>query len=404
MSAPLLQHLDTDPQNRSPAPLPADIDQLMAGLGKPAIGPEATDRPADIPELAVIIPTLNERANLPTLIQRLVSVLGREAFEIVVVDDDSPDRTWAVARDYARHDPRIRVIRRVGRRGLAGAAIEGMLATGAPFVALMDGDLQHDETRLPLMLDALRSGRADMVVASRYTENDAVDGFSRSRQQGSRFVTLLARHMLHLDVSDPMSGFFMCRREVVETAAPRLSTQGFKILLDIIASSGPLRIEEIPFTFRSRLSGKSKLDVTVALDCLGLMVAKYTHDLLPIRFLLYAMVGTLGLAAHIFALTALIRTDMGFGRADALATVVVIVFNFLLNNRLTYGDRRLKGLALASGLAVFMAICGIGAVSGVGTAVLLYRDHIQWWAAGVTGAVIGIWWNYAVSAKLVWRA
>ncbi|WP_237154041.1 glycosyltransferase [Oryzibacter oryziterrae] len=373
------------------------------------------DRPG--PELAVIIPTLNESANIPLLFERLRAVLGATRFEVIVVDDDSPDRTWEVAQLLSRSDSRLRVIRRVGRRGLAGAALEGMLATSAPYVALMDGDLQHDETRLPQMLGRLRSQSVDLVVGSRYLDAGqlaaagktpgsagAVTGLSPLRLGGSRLLTLAARRLLKLELSDPMSGFFMCRREVIERAAPRLSSQGFKLLLDLVASARGLRIEEIPVAFHERHAGESKMNVRVLLECLGLMLAKLSGDRLHVRFLGYAMVGSVGLGVHLLTLAALLGESLHFDQANAFATLVAITCNYLLNNRLTYGDRQRTGFAFFSGLLMFAVICGIGSMSGVGTAELLFHQKVRWWMAGLAGAAVGIWWNYAVTSSLVWRA
>ena len=213
--------------------------------------------PVAAPELALILPTFNEAANLPELIARHERALDGVDWEILVVDDNSPDGTGALARRLGEHDRRIRCIRRVGRRGLAGACIEGMLATQAACVAVMDADLQHDETLLMAMLKKLREGATDLVVASRYVGDGAAQaGFSANRARASQWSTALARRLLKVDLTDPMSGFFMIRRELVDAMAPRLSTQGFKILLDIAATGrGKLRIAELPFTFGARLHG-----------------------------------------------------------------------------------------------------------------------------------------------------
>src|SRR5262245_32170368 len=262
-------------------------------------GPETAQATA-LPEISVVVPTFNERDNVTTLYTRLEATFGATPWEVVFVDDNSPDYTWQVVRELSRRDPRVRCIRRIGRRGLSGACIEGILASSAPYAAVMDADLQHDETQLPRMLSLLQSGQADLVVGSRYIAGGSADSFNRGRAGASALATEVAKRVLRVSVADPMSGFFMIRRDRFEQLAPQLSTQGFKILLDIVATSqGELKTVEIPYTFGSRLHGESKLDSLVALDFLGLVLAKFTHDIVSLRFLLFAMVGGTGLFVHL---------------------------------------------------------------------------------------------------------
>src|SRR5580692_9735854 len=268
-------------------------DALQMGAGNPiqAVG---------LPQLSVVIPTFNERDNVTTLFRRLEKTLAGIPFEAIFVDDNSPDGTWQVLRALAREDGRVRCIRRIGRRGLSGACIEGILASSAPCAAVIDADLQHDETQLPKMLALLQGGEFDLVIGSRYIEGGSADSFNRHRAGASALATEVAKRALKVEVADPMSGFFMIRRDRFEELAPQLSTQGFKILLDVVATArGNLRVKEIPYAFGSRLHGESKLDSMVALDFLGLVLAKLTHDVVSLRFLMFAMVGGTGLFVHL---------------------------------------------------------------------------------------------------------
>src|SRR5215204_5864571 len=290
-----------------------------------------------VPELTIVVPTFNERENIPIVAERVARVLAGIAWEIIFVDDDSPDGTAAAARALGEHDARIRCIRRVGRRGLAGACIEGMLASQVRYVAVMDADLQHDEGVLADMLALLERGEHDLVIGSRYLAKGSADGLSRSRLASSHLGGLLARKILAIPVTDPMSGFFMLRRDAVDAIAPKLATQGFKILADILTSArGRLRIAELPYGFRARLHGASKLDAQVALDFLGLLAAKATANTVPVRFVSFLVVGATGVAVHLAALKAgLALLGLGFGNAQALATLVAMTSNFLLNNAVT---------------------------------------------------------------------
>jgi dolichol-phosphate mannosyltransferase len=357
--------------------------------------------------LAVIIPVYREAANVAPLVARLQAALAGVAWEAVFVDDDSPDGTAEAVRSLAASDPRIRCIRRVGRRGLASACIEGMLSVSAPYVAVMDGDLQHDEGILPAMLHAVEQG-ADIAIGSRHVEGgQAQAGFSASRGALSDAGTRLAQALLPVRVADPMSGFFLLRRDLLERNAQLLTGRGFKILLDILLTAPRgLSVVEVPYAFRAREHGASKLDATVLLEFGGLLLDKATHGVVPLRFVAFAAVGAVGVVVHMAALALLVGAiGAGFGVAQWTATLVAMTANFALNNRITYRDARLRGRALWRGLALFYLVCGLGAVANVGIANLLVRDGIlAWGLAGAAGAMITVVWNYAVSSTLVWRA
>uniref|UniRef100_Q07R11 Dolichyl-phosphate beta-D-mannosyltransferase n=1 Tax=Rhodopseudomonas palustris (strain BisA53) TaxID=316055 RepID=Q07R11_RHOP5 len=372
-----------------------------------AIRPSSGPTPlAEAPlQLSVIIPTFNERDNVTPLFERLKLALAGIAWEAVYVDDNSPDGTAAMVRDLARRDSRARCLRRIGRRGLSGACIEGILSSSAPYVAVIDADLQHDETQLAKMLGILQSGEADLVVGSRYIEGGSADSFDKQRAGASALATTIARKVLRVDVADPMSGFFMVRRDRFEQLAPQLSTQGFKILLDVVATArGSLRIKEIPYTFASRLHGESKLDSMVMLDFVGLVLAKFTNDIVSLRFLLFAMVGLLGLVVHFVALFgALNVVALPFAEAQTIAAICAMTSNFLLNNFLTYRDQRLKGAGILRGLLLFYLVCSVGLFANVGVAFSVYDQAPNWWLAGAAGALMGVVWNYAMSGLFVWR-
>lgn len=357
------------------------------------------------PELTVVVPVYNERANVAPLVARLDAALAGVHWEVVFVDDDSPDGTAAEARRTAAHDPRIRCIRRIGRRGLASAVIEGALSSSAAYVAVIDGDLQHDETRLPEMLRLLRTGAADIVVGSRHAEGGDASGLGgRKRQVLSDLGTRVAQAILPVSVADPMSGFFMLPRPLFEQMAPDLAGQGFKILLDLLLVAGArLRVVEIPYQFHQRAAGKSKLDVLVLAQFAGLLLDKLLHGMVPLRFIAFACVGAVGVLVHLAVLTAGREAGLSFASSQTVATIVAMIANFQLNNQLTYRDQRLRGAALARGLLLFMVVCGLGAVANIGIARQLYAEHTAWTLAGAAGAVIGVVWNYAVSATLVWR-
>jgi len=255
------------------------------------------------------------------------------------------------------------------------------------------------------MLSLVQSGEAELVVGSRYIEGGSADGFDRRRAGASALATEVAKRALGVSIADPMSGFFMVRRDKFEELAPELSTQGFKILLDIVATAhGKLKTVEVPYVFGSRLHGESKLDSMVALDFLGLVLAKFTHDVVSLRFLLFAMVGGTGLFVHLGTLFIALRLlQMPFAEAQAAGAFVAMTSNFILNNFLTYRDQRLKGFAILGGLLAFYLVCSVGLFANVGVAFSVYDKQPIWWLAGTAGALMGVVWNYAMSGLFVWR-
>lgn len=356
-------------------------------------------------ELAVVVPTLNERDNIPILVDRLGMVLAGIRWEAVFVDDDSDDGTADLVRQIGQLRPNIRCVQRLGRRGLASACIEGILSTAAPYVAVMDADLQHDERLLPDMLATIKQRRVDVVVASRYTAGGGVGDWQKSRARISHLANRLGRFVVGARLSDPMSGFFLIERGAFAAAMRNLSGQGFKILLDIFASSPrPLSFAEVPFQFRRRLYGESKLDTLVAWEYLMLLLDKLVGHVIPVRFLLFATIGGLGVFTHLTILWLTTHAlGVAFPTSQAAATVGAMTGNFFLNNLFTYRDRRLSGTRLITGLLSFYAVCGIGAAANVGIAAHLFGTSHSWWAAGLAGAAVGAVWNYGMSALVTWR-
>jgi dolichol-phosphate mannosyltransferase len=357
------------------------------------------------PQLSVIIPTFKERGNVAELVRRLDAALTGIAWEAVFVDDNSPDRTAETVKEIAGRDPRVRCLRRVGRRGLAGACIEGMLSSAAPYVAVIDADLQHDEKVLPAMLAKLTGGDYDLVAATRYVEGGSAQGLAGSRDGISRLATKLTHRLVGTPLSDPMSGFFMMRRDRFDEIAPRLSPAGFKILLDIAATAGQLRIAEQPYSFGERFDGESKFNAQIGVEFLGLLLAKMLGDVVDPRFIFFAIVGTIGLIVHLVALKlSLLFLPEPFRVAQMVATFVAMTSNFILNNELTYRDRRLKGFSMLRGFVLFCLIGSVGVLANVDLASWLYVARPIWWVAGAVGAVMSALWNYAMSTLFVWRA
>jgi dolichol-phosphate mannosyltransferase len=375
------------------------------------LSPARSETPSTFPphsgaELTVVVPTLNEEGNVAVLVEKLRAVLQDVHWEVIFVDDDSRDGTRRVAAELARADRRVRLLHRIGRRGLASACVEGVQTSTAPYIAIMDADLQHDESLLPRMLETLKSEQIDLVVGSRYIAGGGISGLNSRRAGMSRLATRLGQLIFKGEVADPMSGYFMLRREAFDESVRRLSAVGFKILIDLLASAErPLRVKELPYEFRPRLAGESKLDTLVAWEYLVLVADKTVGRFVPVRFILFGLIGLLGLGLHLIVLwLGLNVAAVRFPIAQAIATGTAMLGNYTLNNWLTYRDRRLKGWRFVRGLISFVLICSIGAAANVGLASFLFGNgRSSWWVAGIAGAAMSSVWNYAVSAVFTWR-
>ena len=368
-------------------------------------------------QLAVILPTLNERANLRRLVDRLDAALTGISWEAIFVDDNSPDGTSDEARALSQSDPRVRCIQRIGRRGLASAAIEGMCATAAPVVAVMDADHQHDPALLPGMLEAINSGDYDLAYASRFAEGASTEAWGRpDRVKASGIANAIARRVTGVDLTDPMSGYFMLRAETLRADAARLSGVGFKILLDILATvEQPLRVKEFPLAFAARAEGESKLDRTVVFEFLVGLYDKWLGRIIPTRFALFGTVGAMGAVVHMSVLALVLHLfgaqfavshypkDTAFIVGQTTAATVAMTFNFVLNNGLTYADKRLRGfLPLLRGWAKFAMTCSFGMLANIGVSTALVRLGVHAYPAALAGIILASVWNFALSNKFVW--
>jgi len=356
------------------------------------------------PELSIVVPTFNERENIAELIGRLVVCLEGRSWEVVFVDDDSPDGTADVVREHAVADSRVRCVRRIGRRGLSSACVEGMLATTAPYLAVIDADLQHDEQLLTQMLDTLKQNDVDIVVGSRYAPGGDVSEWDAGRARMSRLAVRLSRLVVPAELTDPMSGFFMIRRSVLEGSVHQLSAIGFKILTDLFASfPQPLRFRELAYRFRARRAGESKLDSVTAWDYVMLLLDKLIGRWIPVRFLAFSIVGGVGVAVHFAVLTLVFQgLHRSFVAGQAVATLCAMTFNFAVNNVLTYRDMRLRGVRWLLGWVSFVLACSVGGFANIGVAATVFGLGRGWFPAAIAGILIGAVWNYAVTMLLTW--
>jgi dolichol-phosphate mannosyltransferase len=355
---------------------------------------------------AVIIPTLNEAGNVTTLAERLEKVLEGLDWEAVFVDDGSTDGTAEELRTLALRTPRVRFLRRVGRRGLASACVDGMMSTAADYLAVMDADLQHDENLLPAMFDALASGQANLAVASRYVEGGGTGSWDKNRVGLSKLATWLAGKSMKVRCTDPMSGFFALRQDIIGAVAEKVQSRGFKILFDILTQPGPaLSIKEFPYVFRERMVGSTKLSYTVMMEFAWLLSSRFLSRLAYAQFAMFCVVGLSGVGVHLLVLFLLHRRlGLSFLAGQTIATVCAMTSNYLLNNQVTFGEQRLRGgKALLAGYGKFAAACAVGAFANIASAEFLQINGVFWWLAACVGTVMGAFINYFFSRFFIWK-
>lgn len=361
-------------------------------------------RPAGGVLLSIVVPTFNEAGNIGELIRRVDAALAGIRWEMHVIDDDSADGTADIVAEMGRSDDRIHCLRRVGRRGLSSACMEGMALARGRYYAVMDADLQHDERLLPAMLRSITAGSVDVVVGSRYVDGGCTGSWNPLRRALSRSATGVTRWLLRVELSDPMSGFFMVRPQALRPLAARPCDKGFKLLLDIVASATvPLRVVELPYRFSERTSGQSKLGAAVVWYFF-LLLARHLAQRVPRRFIRFCAIGASGVLVHLAVLWALQRwLQASFAAAQTSAVLVSIASNFWLNNRLAFGDLRLRGARLVSGMSRFAALCAFGAVANVVLSESLHGAGAHRMPSAIAGIVAGAVCNYLTVSRLVWR-
>jgi dolichol-phosphate mannosyltransferase len=354
------------------------------------------------PHLSLVVCVLDEAEAIGAVLQELDEQLHDIAAEIIVVDDSADEATAAVVRAFVPKSTSVRLLRRSGARGLASAAAEGWMVARGRILGLMDGDGQHDPSVIPRLLEQLERQDADIAVASRYVR-DAHTGLRGYRQALSVSGTLLAKSLTGVATSDPLSGFFLFQRAWWEAARSAMNPMGYKVLLDL-ALSGPrrARVSEVPTSLRTRLGGASKLDFRVLADLAAQLVEKTSHGIIPARFVLFGTVGASGVAVNVGLLTAGVRIGLPYWGAALLAVVLAMTSNFLLNNLLTFRDRRLSGLAMWGGLLSFYAACAGGAVINELVGLALHGAGLAPSVAGLCGAIVAAVWNYAGASALAW--
>ena len=360
------------------------------------------------PRVSIVLPTYNERGNIEPLLLQLLPLQQHYNLEILVVDDDSADGTAELVRHLAHVEPRLRLIRRVGRSGLASAIKEGLLDATGDVALVMDSDGQHEPASVQRAVDGLLSDELDLVVGSRFHTEAEIFGLSGRRERGSSWANAAARFSLprpYSQLSDYMSGFFALKLEPLLPVIRAVDVNGFKFLYELLAvSQGRLRVAEVPLSFQPRSYGSSKLDLAVFWDFLISILHSLSLRLLPRRAISFGLVGLSGVAVQLLVTQMLMLAGLGFKQALPFAVVAAASSNYLINNALTFRFQRLIGLALLRGLVKFLLVASLPVLANVGLASAFYtlvaRD--TFWAQ-LAGILVVFVWNYAASSRFVWN-
>lgn len=367
--------------------------------------------------LSLIVPTYNERANIDLLVQQISDMLDRflpGSYELILVDDDSPDRTWEYALSMQAKYPHLRVMRRQQERGLATAVIRGWQVAQGKVLGVIDGDLQHPPEVLGKLLKAIDAG-ADVAVASRYAQGGGVGSWSGVRHFLSRGAIRVALFLLpevSSRLSDPMSGYFLLRREAI--AECKLDPIGYKILLEVMGRGNIKQVADVGYTFHERTSGSSKVTWRQYEEFVRhLLRLRFATGNVPVgglgRFLRFGLVGLSGVIVDYFILLLLYKVlGLDFSLSKVVAVAIAIMNNFVWNDLWTFNDtaRLAQGWqAILIRFIRFAIACSLGAFINIGLAILLKESlGIHFIVANLIAIAASTAWNYMINLKFNWKA
>jgi dolichol-phosphate mannosyltransferase len=359
-------------------------------------------------ELSIIVPTFNEFGNVIPLYKEIKKALKTVKHEIIFVDDDSKDGTIDEINELIKQYDNVRLIHRIDKRGLSSACIDGFIASNSKYVSVIDADLQHEPALLSKMLQKIRSDKLDLIIASRFLKDSVISGLSNTREKFSSIGNVISTMITGVKLSDPLSGYFMIKKNIVSPLIPKLSGMGFKILLDIVSTSRFSRIKlnylELPTHFRERNKGESKLDLLTILEFVTLILDKILGKYIPIRLVLFVIVGFSGLLLHMLVLAIMLKIlNLDFVFSQIVATSLAMISNFFVNNIFTYRDRRLHGMAMLKGLISFSIACSIGGAINVASSTFIFDRGVYWPIAAIIGCVFGFLCNYIITALTTWK-
>lgn len=359
-------------------------------------------------ELSVVVPSYNELKNIAILLKKLASLLHELQYEIIVVDDNSPDKTWDKVATLSKQDSRIRLLRRFDRRGLSSAILEGFSTARGKYICVLDADMQHDETKILDMIEEMDRLNAEIVVGSRKVAGGGVQGWTWQRRFMSWVGSCISRAVVSSKIKDPMSGFFMLRQDFFRRIVDLLNPRGFKLLMEIINAGNKLNptIREVGYVFKDRQHGKSKLNSTVILDFFLSLYDIKLGAVVPFRVFMYCLVGLSGVFINMAALGFFVTVvKLTENSALLCAIFIAMLSNFVCNNLLTFRDYSFSlPSSFISGFIKYLALCSFGALINY-TVSMFFFQKLFWsiYLSNLIGIAIAMFWNYVMNSKYTWK-
>ena len=359
------------------------------------------------PKCSIVLPTYNEANNIKIIINELIKLLEKNyVYEIIVIDDNSPDHTWRIVEEEYINYQNIFCFRRIKKRGLSSAIVDGFMLSKFNNMIVLDSDLQHDLKIIPNIIDKL-SNNFDLVIGSRYINNDSMKDWNFFRRLLSQFATKISNFIQDSITTDPMSGFFGIKKKLFLEVVNQLDIKGYKILLDIVAvlkNKKNFKNIDIPYKFKERIYGESKLTGEILIESLDLIYSKLFGSILPVNFIKFITVGSFGALIHFSILFFLYKfLDYSYSFALICSIEFSIIFNYFLNNIWTFRFVKLFGKQNLIGLIKFNLFSGIGGIIAYLVSQNLYNLDFNWVISSLLGAIVASLWNYNLNKIMTWR-
>jgi len=353
-------------------------------------------------EVSIIIPTYNESENIVKVLNEIELTLSGHDYEVIVVDDNSPDQTSEIVKKISKANKNILCIKRTWKKGLSSAVIEGVALSSKELVCVMDGDGQHDPKDILKMLEHHRAYNLDLVSGSRFLNLSSELALSQSRKNLSDAGIFFANLFLKKKMTDPMTGLFLIKKNLIENLQDQLYKDGFKILFDILMLNKTLKSDEVQINFRSRIAGDSKLNISTIFNMLGQVMENITKGFMPASFFVFSLVGTVGVAIHLTSLSLLLMS-LGFVAANAVSTVLAMTSNYFLNNYLTFHNLHKTFRERFQGLIKYSFTNSFSILANIGVASQFYANNFSEISSALIGILAGLVLNYFLSLNLVFK-
>jgi|TARA_X000000368_G_scaffold4609_1_gene3524 dolichol-phosphate mannosyltransferase len=359
--------------------------------------------------ISIVIPTFNEVKNIIPLLKTLINIVIDFKYEIIVVDDDSPDGTSQEIVKFMKDNKKVKLITRVGRSGLSSAIKEGLIFAQGKYLLVLDGDGQHEPTFVLNMIKRIKKNKVAIIIGSRFLNSSRLEGLSKKRSIGSKVANKIAGASLpknYSNLTDHLSGCFCLNKEKTEYLIRKIEINGFKFLYELLSvSKGKLIVEEVPLIFKERRYGNSKLDLAIVWDFFISILHSFTFRVIPRRAISFGLVGFTGIFVQLFITSFLTRILLiEFYDALPFAIICAATSNFLINNQVTFRSNRLIKLALLIGFFKFLLIASLPIIANIGITTAFYKYiSADTFIAQIAGIVIVYAWNYLASSSFVWN-